>query len=342
MRRRSTNLISTVFVSVWVATSALQARAQSTAQNPALTMPTADASAARVKKRIAVLDFEFGAVQRWWDWNWDIGKGVTDLVVDRMVNEGTYSVIERKKLNTMLAEQDFSNSERADPSTASKIGKVVGVNVIVVGSITQFGTEKKSFKIGGVFGALPGIGAVGVGTQKGKARVAITARFIDVSSGEILASVTGKGESKRSGLILGGGGAGSGGFGGAGMSMTTSDFRDTVLGEATHAAVDDAVRQMIAFKIKVPDTKVEVRGLIADVTGQTVILNIGKTQGVQVGSTLKVLRALRSIKDPETGKVLREITHDVGQVRINEVEDGSASGTIISGTAVKVGDLVRS
>src|SRR5262245_40635783 len=115
-----------------------------------------DAAPQSQKKRVAVLDFDFGAVQNWWGGNWDIGKGVCDLIVDRLVNDGTYSVIERKKLDAILAEQNFSNSNRADASTAAKVGKVLGVNVIIVGSITQFGTEKSSFDVGGLAGRFGG------------------------------------------------------------------------------------------------------------------------------------------------------------------------------------------
>ena len=108
------------------------------------------------KKRVAILDFEFGTVQRWWEGNWDIGKGISDLLVDKLVNDGTYSIIERRKLDTVLAEQNFSNSNRADSSSAAKIGKVLGVNGMVVGSITQFGTEKKGFSVGGIGGKFGG------------------------------------------------------------------------------------------------------------------------------------------------------------------------------------------
>ncbi len=52
-------------------------------------------------------------------------------------------VIERKALDKILTEQNFSNSNRADPSSAAKIGKLLGVSVIVVGSITQFGRDDK-------------------------------------------------------------------------------------------------------------------------------------------------------------------------------------------------------
>ena len=46
--------------------------------------------------------------------NKDIGKGIADLLVDKLVQNGTYSVIERKQLDKILAEQNFSNSDRAD------------------------------------------------------------------------------------------------------------------------------------------------------------------------------------------------------------------------------------
>ena len=85
---------------------------------------------------------------------------------------------------------------------------------LVVGSVTKFGTENsnKSFS-GGGYGSAFGLGSVG--TSKGKANVAITARIIDITTAEIMASAKGDGTSKRSGLLLGGGGGGGGGGGSA-------------------------------------------------------------------------------------------------------------------------------
>src|SRR5271165_5973172 len=77
------------------------------------------------KKRVAVLDFEYGTVKstvaQVFGSDQDVGKGIADILVDRLVNDGTYSVIERKELNRIIAEQNFSNSDRADPSTAAKL-----------------------------------------------------------------------------------------------------------------------------------------------------------------------------------------------------------------------------
>jgi len=206
-------------------------------------------AAAQSRPTVALMDFDFGTVQHWWSGNWDIGKGIADLIVDELVNDGTYRVIERKKLGAILAEQNFSNSDRADPSAASvaQIGKALGVKYIIVGSITKFGTEDKKVGVGG--GAFGGgkFGIGRVGTSKGKATVAITARMIDTSTGEIMASAKGEATSSRSGLLLGGGGGGGAGAIGA-VEMGSSDFRDSILGEATEKAVQVVTEKLVGAR----------------------------------------------------------------------------------------------
>lgn len=214
----------------------------------AATLPAA-AQSRSSRPTVAVLDLDFGSVQQWWSGNWDIGKGVADLIVDELVNDGSFRVIERKRLDAILAEQNFSNSDRADPSAASvaKIGKALGVKYLVVGSITKFGTENRNVGVGG--GAFGGgrFGLGKVGTSKGKAMVAVTVRMIDTSTGEILISAKGQAESSRSGLLLGGAGGGGAGGGGS-VEMGSSDFRETILGEATEKAVTQVTTNLVAKK----------------------------------------------------------------------------------------------
>jgi curli biogenesis system outer membrane secretion channel CsgG len=201
---------------------------------------------------VALLDFDFGTVQRWWSSNEDIGKGIADLIVDELVNDGSFRVIERKRLDAILAEQNFSNSDRADPSakTVAAIGKVLGVKYLIVGSITKFGTEESNKSVGGGGFGVGGFGLGRVGTSKGKANVSITARIIDISTGEIMASARGEGTSKRSGLLLGGGGGGGGGAGIGEINMGSSNFHDTILGEATETAVKSTVTKLVAAKTR--------------------------------------------------------------------------------------------
>ncbi len=208
------------------------------------------ASVQSTRPSIAVLSFDYGTIQRWWESNQDIGEGISDLIVDELVNDGSFRVFERKRLNTLLGEQNFQDSDRVDPSAKlAKIGKMLGVKYVIAGSVTKFGTEKSSKGFGGGgFGSAFGVGAVG--TSKGKANVAITARIIDVQTGEIMASAKGEGTSKRTGLLLGGAGGGGGGGGGGMIDFSSSDFRDTILGEATEAAVKQTVEKLIAAKAR--------------------------------------------------------------------------------------------
>ena len=105
------------------------------------------------KKRVAVMNFDYAAVTasvtQLWGTNQDIGKGIADMLVDRLVQDGVYSVIERKQLDKIIAEQNFSNSDRADPTSAAKIARILGVDAIIIGSITQFGRDDKKTSVGG-------------------------------------------------------------------------------------------------------------------------------------------------------------------------------------------------
>lgn len=202
---------------------------------------TASAQGAK-RPTVAVMDFDYGTVNNWWG-QYDIGKGMADQVVDALVNDGTFRVIERKKLDTVLAEQDFSHSDRADPSAAklSKIGKVLGVKYIIAGSITKFGGEEKNYGAGGLVGGKIG----GLGLKKAKTYVTLTARMIDATTGEILVSAKGEGLSTKGGGIKLGG---AGGGGGAGFSMGTSDYKDSAIGDAQEQATKLLVAAIIAKK----------------------------------------------------------------------------------------------
>lgn len=297
------------------------------------------------KKTIAIMPFDFGTVQKWWgEQTWDVGKGVSDLVVDRLLQSGSYRLVERTYLETLLAEQDFSESARADAATASQVGRVLGVDAIIVGSVTQFGTEeKKRGGFGGLIKVIPIVGALGgIGQQKGRAKVAITARAVNVSTGEIIASTTGTGESERSGLILGGLGVGGDTIAGGVFTMGSSDFRETILGEATYKAVESLAQQLDALADRIPLTERLVTGYIADVAGSTVVLNVGARHGCKVGDVLVVERVIRTVNDPLTGQLLRNITQPIGRVRVSEVDPESSVGIIIEGSGVKVGDIVSS
>ncbi len=299
------------------------------------------------KRRVAVLDFSYGtvmsSVQAVFGTNQDIGKGISDLLVNQLVNDGTYRVIERNALDKILKEQNFSNSDRADASTAAKIGRILGVDAIITGDITQFGRDDQNKSVGGSalshWGAKYGMG--NVGTKKAKAVVEVTARLVDVNTAEILASATGHGESDRSGTDLLGGGGSWGSGGGGHVDMGSSNFGQTIIGEAVKGAVNQLGSNLDAKATTLPHVTIPVNGVVADATGNTLILNVGSRNGVHVGDRLEVTRVTRVVKDPVTGKALRSIAEPVGEVLITSVDESSAVGTFKGTGQPKVGDAVK-
>ena len=304
--------------------------------------------AAQQKKRVAIMDFDYATVQSStaaiFGTNMDVGKGITDLLVDRLVTSGVYSVIERKALDKIMAEQNFSNSDRADANSAAKIARILGVDAIIIGSITQFGRDDQSTSVGG--GALGGVtrkyGIGGVQRKESKAVVVINARLIDTSTAEILAVASGKGESQRSGTSLLGAGGSSGTAAGGAVDMKSNDFANTILGEAVSQSISQLAAQLDQNASRLPTVKVNVQGLVADATGGTLIINVGTKSGVKVGDRLQVTRKVREIKDPATGKVLRAVEDQLGVVVITEADEQSSVGHYTGASPAKVGDVVKS
>lgn len=209
---------------------------------PAMAQPASLAPRAK-RVKLAVMSFDYGTVSNPWWGDSDIGKGVATEIVDRLVNDGTFSVIERSQLDTVLAEQDFANTNRADPSAKSlaRIGKVMGIRYIVAGSITKFGSEQKNYGAGMAGAALGPVGMLKL--KKAKTEVEITARLIDTTTGEILLSANGSGLSKKGGGI---------GFalprtpGMAGVDMASDDYRSSAIGEAQDIACTQVVDALLA------------------------------------------------------------------------------------------------
>lgn len=300
---------------------------------------------AQDKKLVAVLDFDYGtvksSVQAYFGTDQDVGKGISLLLEQKLVQDAKYRVIDRNALEKILKEQNFSNSDRADASTAAKIGHILGVSAIITGSITQFGRDDKHIGTSGGGYGLGRFGVGGVHKNDSKAVVNVTAKLIDTNTAEILAVATGSGESKRSGFGVGGGGGGWGGGGGGQLDMGSSNFANTILGEAVNAAVANLGQQLDDKADALPTVKVEVSGLVADVTGNTLVLNVGSKGGVKVGDQLTVSRKVKDVKDPSTGAVIKTIVNQVGTATVTEVDEGSATATFNGSAPAKVGDVVK-
>ena len=82
-------------------------------------------------------------------------------------------------------------------AAAARIGKVLGVDYIILGSITEFGNETRQQNLGGGGGNFHGFGLGGIGHSNSQANVVVDAGIIKTDTAEILAVAEGKGESGR-------------------------------------------------------------------------------------------------------------------------------------------------
>lgn len=300
-----------------------------------------NAALAGDKRRVAVMPFEYGAVSATVG-TCDVGKGINSLLITKLVQDGTYSVVDRQMLDAILKEQNLSVSDRADPATACKIGKLLAVDAMIVGTVTQFGVERKNSSVSVPSVAtsyIPYVGGLGgLGTfrsKKATAKVGIDARIVDTSTGEILATANGTGDSmKKDSWVFN-----------DSWDWSSSDFATSVAGEATIKAVEQLVGQLNSAASKIPDNQSlvaqNVQGKICDVTGNTIVVNVGKVNGIKVGDNLQVERVTKEITDPTSGKVIKKVTTTIAIVNVTEAENESATGTIAKGAGMKVGDLVR-
>lgn len=286
--------------------------------------------------KIAVLPFDDGSIQdRWWDeGNWDVGKGISNELVTELLKTNKFRLIEREQIDKVIEEQDFGESGRVDTKSAAKIGKILGVQFLVMGRVTEF--SLKSSEVGG----LSLKNGVGLGVKSTNAIVAIDARLVDTSSAEIIASVTGKGNKRNTNLSVA--------VEWEAISFGSDEFRQTNLGVAMREAVASAAQQLSdkAYNSgRGPAQPEKLSGVVAYVSGNKVIVNIGSTSGIKPETVFIVKRVLDVVKDPTTGDIIDEVTEAVAEIKVTEVKEKSATCTVLkklsSDYTITAGDKVE-
>ena len=308
---------------------------------PAASGPTTQAQ----KKRVIVDEFDYStvktAVQSVFNTQQDIGKGIRAMLVTRLAQANKVVVVERAKMATLTKEQDFNASNRVKQGSGARVGQISGADALLSGDIVVFGRDdkKRSVKGGGLIGGV--IGGIASSKNEDKAVVTIDYRLIDAETSEIIATGEAKGESVRKGNALGAiGGALGKGVAGVQIDMTSSNFAQTIIGEATQDCVNKLADILLEQTANMKKTVREVEGRVADVSGKTLVLNVGSNDGVNVGEVFEVLNIVREVKDPVTKETLDVVTEKTGEMTITSVRDKVATGTY-TGSPAKVGFMAR-
>lgn len=286
------------------------------------------------KKRVIVDEFDYStvksSVQAVFNTQADIGKGIRAMLVKRMADANKVVVVERAKVDQLMAEQDRNAGNRVKQGSGARVGRISGADAVLAGDIVVFGRDDKKTNIGaGGFARYGPFGGLHIKKEEDKAVVVIDYRLIDAETSEVIATGEARGESIRKSSGFGGMGGSWGGGGGGGIDMTSSNFGQTIIGEATQDCVNklgDILSQQ-ATTMKKAVREVETR--VADVSGGSMVIAAGSNDGVNVGETFDILKVVREVRDPQTKELLDTITDPAGTLTITSVRDKISTGTYV-------------
>ena len=276
------------------------------------------------RPKVMVLDFDARGLPQWWG-TWDVGSLFGNIMVSRLSRTQMYDVVERARMHDLIQEQNLTQDERFKQDKITKIGRLLGADYILFGYLTNF-SRKKSDKIF---------------IKQYSALISYSVRLIDIASGTVVKSaeidyVSGKNNK----TVL---------SGDKEFNPNDPDFLQSLFGKAINEAVEMGVerltgeQQMVATNTKPasvsssgnsktsaptvapPVNDGKLRGFIAAVDGESVIINRGQSHGVKVGDVFEVTRG--GVVDPETGKVLRAKV--IAEIKITSVESDSADASFV-------------
>ena len=281
------------------------------------------------KPRVAVLEFKNKTEGYIWAW-YRAGEAAQDMLVTELVKKGNFRVMEREKLDAIMQEKNLQLSGDIDPKTAVKLGKMIGVEYLIAGAITELGVADRDVNVpSGLFGGrLP---SVNVRSQKMDA--AVDARAFSTSTGEIVWADTASESTSDSSVYVAGAGGG------------VEDRRklDRLLRPVVLKLADSLSQTKISTSGLggVSDAS-GVAGKIAKASGGAIYLNVGAEAGIKEGDEFDVYRAGEVIKDPDTGEVLGANEMKVGRVKVIAVRGPRLSSAIsVSGSGFRPGDILK-
>ncbi|MBE3113891.1 MAG: hypothetical protein IMZ59_00030 [Actinobacteria bacterium] len=262
--------------------------------------------------RIVVVGITSTAPGYIWRSDSPLAAGATDLMVNALLNTNRFRVFERAKLDAILQEQDFQHfSGLVDQTTAVKLGKMIGVDAILTGSITNISFKKaEGIKIG----------PLKVG--KSSAKVVMTIRIIDVTTGEIFFSTVQEEMASKSAI--------SGVLpipipGGIGFSHEEAVDILSAVELICNKVVLNFVAKMDKKTVEL--SSAPLAGYVVKVESTSsggitqVYINLGENSGIKVGDEIRIYREGEVILDPKTNEILDRELDLIAQARIKTVKD---------------------
>jgi curli biogenesis system outer membrane secretion channel CsgG len=268
-----------------------------------------------LKRNVAVFKFELKTSV-----TGDVGIGMSDMLISQLSRSDNFVVVERAELEDVLNEQGLAQSGAMGAGSAAQMGRLLGVDLAVYGSITFFGEEKQR----------AGIQALGV--SRTRAKVLADVRFVNTSTGEILFAGSFEGTKTSVGVQVD---TGDLDFGSVEL------WGDTRLGQAARECTRKIVTAAARNTRDLP-WHGSVLQMAQD--GPYCYIKPGSVAGLKAGNVLYVYRKGEELIDPDLGISLGSEETRVGKIQVVDasIGDGKAARCLIlEGSAFQPGDLIK-
>jgi len=214
------------------------------------------------KKVLAVLDFEGNEKLKG-----KVDLKMSDMLTTSLVKTARFEIVERNKIDKVFKEQNFGLSGMVDENTAAEVGKLLGAEYVVFGSITS-ATRKDIDKFGYILVRI---------------EVGIDVRAVNTTTGKILLSESAIGVSES-------------------KLVTTADGVIVSGAVDYNSAYADASRDAISIAGRNIADLSPLIGFVLTVDPNQVLIDVGEEQGVRNGDTFVAFSVGDEIFHPATGK----------------------------------------
>ena len=267
---------------------------------------------------VAVIDFETRPKV-----SHDAGRELSEMLVNSLLETGRFTVVDRSRTAQIQHEQREALLGTVDPATGASVGKMLGAQYLIIGSVTQFEERKASGlgMLGGIVN-MPGSGSV----TAYRALVKFNLQVIHSTTGSIVFSKSFEKDVKSNGLS------------GGGAVVDVPDFKSKAMQQAVDQSMKEAVSALVekigtaspvqaAQTIAVPPSvldcsrltrsrimviipEIHIRQRIPDPAGETEIIKKLVGQGFNVVDQKQVAairdreKVLTAIKNPQAAASL--------------------------------------
>ena len=279
-----------------------------------MVFPTTSLAGKEPKKRVAVVDFENKAGYGHQKWG-DLGGGMTEKLIEALIDTGKFVVLERQALADVLAEQNLGNVANVEPAV---IGRLTSAQALIRGVITNVegaDDEGGSWKIG----------KIRVRGKRQEISVKVNLRIVDTITAQVIESKTVEGIAQFRGFGIQ-----------KGWGNDIKVNRNLPIGKAMDDAVAQAVAKIVAGMENIP-----WQGSVSRVSGRQIIVNAGYQENVVSGMEMRVFERGAEIIDKDTNETLGRLDEEIGVIRIERVEPRFSIAEIVQGQGFAAGNIVR-